>query len=284
MAGLVSSLAGALLVLAMLRDLFHTVFHPAGRSGLSSTVFRVVWRLTGKVGSRARTLAGPSAVVLVIALWSIGLIVGWALIYWPRMPESYLFAPGLSAAAQDGFLDALYYSWVTQATLGFGDIVPQTQPLRLLAPLQATIGFALFTLAVSWVLSIYPALHRQRAAAMKLGGICDSREQIDGVIPDAATASQLTRAADAIATCRVDFVQYPATLFFAAPADDLSLAAALPRLTELVSSDTGAQARVAASELKEALDLLASTLAEDLNADAQSTEQALAAFRDHSLP
>jgi hypothetical protein len=54
---------------------------------------------------------------------------------------------------------------VTLATLGYGDIVPTSDLLRVLVPLEALVGFALLTAALSWVISVYPALSRRRSLA-----------------------------------------------------------------------------------------------------------------------
>ena len=62
-------------------------------------------------------------------------------------------------------VDSLYASLVAVATLGFGDITPTTSWLRILVPLEALIGFAVLTAGLSWVLSVYPVLHRRSSFA-----------------------------------------------------------------------------------------------------------------------
>ena len=49
-----------------------------------------------------------------------------------------------------------------------GDGAPLTTRLRILAPLQALVGFANFTAAISWLFSIYPALARRRHLAREI--------------------------------------------------------------------------------------------------------------------
>ena len=61
----------------------------------------------------------------------------------------------------------LYLSLVTLVTLGYGDIVPTSDWLRILQQLEALTGFAIVTASLSWVISIYPALGRRRALANK---------------------------------------------------------------------------------------------------------------------
>ncbi|GHJ96883.1 hypothetical protein SNE510_64020 [Streptomyces sp. NE5-10] len=60
---------GALLVLVILRDVFHTLWHPTRHGGLSRVVMRTVWRVSAHRGSRWRPagLAGPLGLVAVFA-------------------------------------------------------------------------------------------------------------------------------------------------------------------------------------------------------------------------
>ena len=62
---------------------------------------------------------------------------------------------------------ALSIALVTVATLGFGDILPADPVLRVVAPVQALVGFVLLTAAISWVLQVYPPLGRRRALARR---------------------------------------------------------------------------------------------------------------------
>lgn len=279
------SIVGAFLVLAVLRDVFHTLFHPAGQGTLAQWVFRATWTATAPPTSRARALAGPLAMVLVIALWTLILVIGWALIYWAAMPANFIFASALNAEQQDGFIDALYFAWVTQSTLGFGDIAPTAGALRVLVPLQATIGFGLFTVAVTWVLSIYPALKRQRGAASLAHAIRESHDR-SGLplheLPQAALARQFEQLAEAISSLRVDYLQYTFTFYFAPPGSSTSLAAELPQLYEIAHAERlSAEAALAAHTLASSIDSLAQMLSEQfLPMELAETRAVLGAVRD----
>lgn len=246
-------------------------------------VFRVVWGLTGRVGGRA--LAGRFALVLVIALWVVASVVGWALIYLPAMPGSFVLASGLVAGDEDGFIDAAYYSWVTQSTLGYGDIAPEDDVLRLLAPLQATLGFGLFTMVVSWGLSIYPALQRQRACASAAHAMRTAYHRL--AIPAAdihptTLARELEQVGQLLHAVRVDYVQYPSTFYFAPPAPTVSVAHAVPFLVALADPDRyPAEVRPAAEQLSASLELFATAIAEQHLGESGDRDDALAAYRRH---
>ena len=126
---------GAACVLVALRDVFDTLFHPHGRAIVSRTLIRVVWRIARRVARRDHRLlsvAGPVAFLIVIGAWGTLVLVGFAFMILPQLPEGFSFDPGLDPAAQDGFEDALYVSMVNLVSLGTGDIVPTLDGFRLL--------------------------------------------------------------------------------------------------------------------------------------------------------
>lgn len=125
----------------------------------------------------------------MIAVWGLLLVVGWALIYWPHLPSGFLLGTGLAASEQGSFVDALYVSLVTLGTLGYGDIAPRAEWLRLAAPLQAFIGFAFLTAAISWVLSVYPVLTRRRSLAHDVALVDESASARTLAVTDLPTAS-----------------------------------------------------------------------------------------------
>jgi hypothetical protein len=205
---------GVVLVLAALRDIFHTIWHPSGRGRLSRWIMRAVWRV-GRGRRALRRLTGPLAMVVVVLAWVLLILLGWALVYWPHLPDGFVFGGSLDPAHRAGLLDAVYLSTVTLATLGFGDIVPTADWLRIAVPVQALIGFALLTAAVSWVLQVYPALTRRRALAVRLSLL--SRVDTLGRVADPQStlaASLLKHVAVGLALLRVDVTQYAETYYF----------------------------------------------------------------------
>ena len=276
---------GALLILVTLREVFHMLFHPSGQGGITMGVFRGVWAVTGKLGDRARSMSGPFAMVIVIALWIGALIAGFSLVYWPSMPESFIYSSPLEPQAEDDYIDALYYSWVTQSTLGYGAIAPGPGVFRVIAPLQATLGFALFTLFVTWVLSVYPALHRQRSTASSIHALRLAHQRAvpaDSLHPT-TLARQMEQLSQVVNQVRVDFIQYPSTFYFAAPGHTLGLAHGLPFLAGLARSDgRDEETRPAAEQLATSVDLLAAALAEQhLSMAGAGTAEVLRAYRRH---
>src|SRR5215208_7316819 len=191
------TLAGAALVLLVLRDAFEALFHPDGRTVLSRAIMRGSWRLFHRLCARrpgTLPLAGPFTLVTIVSSWAVLLAVGWALILWPHFPDGFRFATELgSPENQRSFIDALYISLVTLGTIGYGDISPASDALRLLVPVEALVGFALLAAVVSWLLSVYPALSRRRSLAYEITLLREATE-------DAPNGDFVRRQADSAET------------------------------------------------------------------------------------
>ncbi|MER6629902.1 potassium channel family protein [Streptomyces sp. NPDC000987] len=283
------SLTGAAVVLIILRDVFHTLWHPTRHGGLSRVVMSLLWRLStrGRRSSRTAGLAGPVGMVTVVATWTCAVAMGWALVYWPHMPDAFAFSGGLEPSEHSGPVDALYLSLVTIATLGLGDIAPSAGWLRIVAPLESLVGFALLTATVSWILGIYPALARRRALALRISQLrrADPTAGRAGHDVGAAVLGQL--AADIARVC-VDFLQYPESYYFHDGSGDISLALTLGHAADLVERTRRAEhpdTRSAAAVLATALDDLATVLDQRFLHTGGTWQRVLAAYaRDHGSP
>lgn len=259
MTGWLVSLLGGLVVLVVLRDIFHTLLHPGGHGQLSRALMRSTWWIARRTGRTGMGLSGPLTLLSVIVTWAGLMILGWALIYLPHVPDSFSYATGLDPAERSTLVDALYLSLVVGATLGFGDIVPQIGWLRLVTPLEAVMGFALFTASVTWILQVYPALGRRRALAVRLRLLTDQPD-VAGTLP----APVLHALAAELVAVRVDLEQYTETYYFHdRPAT--SLARVLPATVALAQADAAdaqPERAVAGRALLGALDDLATLLDE----------------------
>ncbi len=292
----VLGLVGVGLNVLILRDMFHTIFAPRGSGMVSEWAARTIWRAMRLVSKRRTgrlALAGPLAMVAIILLWAGGLALGWACLIYPHLPDQFLLSSGMAPEGNDDFVDALYLSLVTLATLGYGDITPGATWLRLVAPVEALIGFSLFTAAISWIMSVYPALARRRhlAREVSLVGRSETGAGIALSDVDPGTYGGLLRdMAGQIVSVRDDFVQFPITYFFWIADAEAALGPALHRLTRLArngSTDLDPGVRLSAALLVGALEDLATHLAESqLKIDATAGLDAVldAYAADHLRP
>ena len=164
------------------------------------------------------SLAGPVAFVTVIATWAGLLVLGWALVFWPHMPGSFRFDAGIEAAGSD-FVHALNVSLVTLTTLGFGDITPTSDALRLILPLEALLGFGLLSASISWLVSIYPALSRRRSLAYEISLLRAAEAEgdlsLDALTPDVAER-MLAELTSRLVAVERDLVHFPISYYFSA--------------------------------------------------------------------
>lgn len=279
---------GSLLIGAALRDIFATLWHPRGLGTICRLLFSLIWRVLGALDGRGRLLnsAGPVAMVSTVLVWSAMTVLGWAAIYLPHMPDGFYFSTALPPTVASEPVAALYLSLVTVATLGYGDITPAYPALRMLIPVQALIGFVLFTAAISWVLQLYPALSRRRAAAQRITMMADTG--VVAVLPRAepGTAIQLLGSVtEALTTLELDVMQYQETYFFRDAEPALSCAAALsfvPELAAAGSSSDSMEVRWAADMLDTQAERLANRLdAQYLHTGAGTHEVFDAFAQDH---
>ncbi|MEJ7713542.1 MAG: potassium channel family protein [Pyrinomonadaceae bacterium] len=166
-----STTLGLLLLLLVAYDVYATILHARKRPGpISDTLNRIIWRAARAVAFRFNrqrrhqllNAVGPLLLPSLIGMFIVLLVTGFALIYWPRMPSHFSVDPEATSPA---WIEALYFSGTTLTTVGFGDISPIATSMRLVAFIECTSGFALISLAVTYLLTVYGALERKRAIA-----------------------------------------------------------------------------------------------------------------------
>jgi hypothetical protein len=289
--GVAATIIGVAMVALAGRDAFDALFHPEGRATFARLIARAVWRAFRRAGPGHPlfVLGGPVALVAVIATWAGLLIVGWALIFWPHMPDGFQFQPGVESAGSD-LVHALNVSLVTLTTLGFGDITPKAEALRLIVPLEALIGFGLLTASISWLLLIYPVLARRRSLAYEIwllhAAESDTGLAADRLEPAAAERIYADLTSRLVAVER-DLVNFPITYYFEEGDARFSLPAVAPYVLELArrgtSDGTPDRLRLRADLLLRAVCDLGRTAAKLFHGDAEGRpDDMLRAYaRDH---
>ncbi|WP_209307556.1 potassium channel family protein [Geodermatophilus sp. DF01-2] len=233
-------------------------------------------------------LSGPLGMVLVVLTWAILVVIGGALVHWPHLDDGFSLGSGLDPDRRGGFLDAVYVSLVTTATLGFGDIVPTAAWLRVVLPIQAFIGFALLTAAVTWVLQLYPALIRRRTLAVRLATLREVDTAAMLTSPDGTLAVQvLAGLADSFAQARVDVTQYAETYYFREYSADAALAAMVTVAADLADAASRAPSvdvRLAGDLVAHAVDDYLAVLGQQfLGVDGDAADRMRAYAADHGF-
>ena len=165
---ILAGLTGVLLVLGVLRDSFETIILPRRVSGvrMSKVFYRVTWRPWAAVarrmplGDRRETflsIYGPLSLLVLLVLWGVVLIAGFALVLWGSN-----FDPALSPFGH------LYVSGTTFTTLGIGDFVPHTDLARFVTVVEAGTGFGFLAVVISYLPILYQSFSRRETAISML--------------------------------------------------------------------------------------------------------------------
>lgn len=163
----VITIIGVLVVFAVLLDAFETVVLPRRvrrQYRLTSWFYRRTWVPWRKITTHIKSPSqrenflgyfGPLSLLVLLGLWAATLIFGFALMQYGAGEHFQLSGEPIT------FGRLLYHSGETFFTLGYGDIVPTSPFARLLAVLEAGMGFGFLGTVVGYLPTIYAAFSRR---------------------------------------------------------------------------------------------------------------------------
>lgn len=289
---IVWTVLGVLLIALALRDIFDVLFHPLGRGMIARRVVRSIAAVVRKMpwgDGNLGLLVGPFSYIAVVGTWAGLLVVGWALVFLPQMPQGFHFDPGLDPSQHSGFLDAIYVSLVNLTSLGYGDISPASSGMRLLGPIETMFGLGLLTASISWLLSIYGAISRRDSLAHEVHLARKAEERLGEKLADAdpeLLEGMLAGFSDQLIRARRDLIHFPIVHYFRTEDEERALAGLLPFLGDL-ADEAGEKSRphslrVRAEILRMAIDDFAETLRWRLLMPGESTDETLRNYQsDH---
>ena len=167
------TIAGITILVLVFYDIYATILRATKHSGPFSTLLnRGLWwiatRSTQTLDRRRRhrvlSIIGPLLMPLIITSFILLLLTGFALLYLPRMGTEFKID---DAANGNAVFQAFYFSGVTFLTIGYGDILPISGMTRVLALIEGAAGIAIFSLSITYLLTVYRALERKRTVALK---------------------------------------------------------------------------------------------------------------------
>jgi hypothetical protein len=289
------TMLAVVLIVLTLRDVVHELFHPATHGSISRAISRAIWWSTRLLGRRWRGAllhAGPSIMLSVLVSWTLLLAVGWALLYWPRLPTGYHVESSLPLRAVSGFRAALYVSLSTMTNLGAPDFAPRDDSLRFFTMIEALVGPVLITAWITWVLSIYPVLADRRVFTGEVALLRrdePSATEAIGHLSPIVLGEALRSLSEKLLRIHASLLQSRVTYYFQNQPQDSTLAGQLPWVLEL-----GREAvRVGADEavrhrgrfLCSALEALAADIGKQfLSLEGATTDELLRALQnDHMV-
>jgi len=176
---LVEQIAGAVVMLVTLLDVFLTVLYArAGTSLLSPVVshatwavFRLVSRPFGANRGRVLSFCGPVLLVALIFVWAAGLTLGAALIMHPHLGGGIRASQG---STPRDFMSALYAAESSLSIVGSSDFKPQSGAFQALYMFNSLIGTSVISLVLTYVMQIYNALKSRNALGLAIQTLSDN--------------------------------------------------------------------------------------------------------------
>ena len=166
-------IAGLFCCLGVALDAFQTIIlprRPTGRLQITRIFFIATWAPWVLMAERARntkvreqiySVYGPLSLLLLLLLWALLLICGFAMFYFSmRSPfGDVMMGHDASALAQLG--TDLYVSGTTLFTLGLGDVVPHSLFARALIIFESGVGLGFVALVIGYLPVLYQAFSRR---------------------------------------------------------------------------------------------------------------------------
>lgn len=164
-------IAGSVVIAIILWDAFEAIILPRRvmrRVRLTRLFYLYTWMVLSALARRMRSVKrrekylgvfGPLSLIMLLSLWAVGLIFSFAMINWAL--ETQLAVPAGAHAPPTSFGTYLYMSGVTFFTLGFGDVVPLGRLGRILAVMEAGMGFGFLAIVIGYLPVLYQAFSRR---------------------------------------------------------------------------------------------------------------------------
>ena len=166
---LLVGICSILLIFGILWDVFEVIILPrrvSRRVRLTILIYLLTWKPWSLIARHMRndgrregflSFYGPLSLILLLVVWIIGLIVGFAMLQWSLGSS----VSGIGEAS--GFPTDLYMSGTTFITLGLGDVIPRTGLARLVTVIEAATGFGLLAVVIGYFPVLYQAFSQREA-------------------------------------------------------------------------------------------------------------------------
>ena len=162
---------GVLLLALTFWDLFETVVVPRPTPGwfrIGRYFVRGSWRglralhdgRPERSYDRVLGLFAPAATVALLFVWLVSLILGYGLIMWALRDELRPVPADLGTT--------MYFAATSLLTIGFGDIVAEGAPARIIIITAAISGLGVVALVVTFLFSLYGSYQRREIQVVAL--------------------------------------------------------------------------------------------------------------------
>jgi hypothetical protein len=239
--------AGFLTLCAVLQDAFEVMLLPRRvkrRWRLTRYFFNWSWIVWVSVANlvpegprRERFLGvyGSLAMTLLFSFWAIALILAFGALQWAAQQA------GGARPASD-LAEQIYLSGVTFFTLGYGDVVPHTAPARVLAVVEAGVGFGLIAVVIGYLPVLYQLFSRREAHILQLDARAGSPPSATTLLARHAESGGLDRVDEILRAWEIwgaelleSHLSYPMLAYYRSQHHDQSWLAALVAIMDACS-------------------------------------------------
>ncbi len=226
-------------------DLFETVVVPRPTPGwfrIGRYLVRGSWRglrairdgRPGRSYDRVLGLFAPAATVALLGAWLVTLIVGYGLILFALRDELRPVPSDLGST--------LYFAATSVLTLGFGDIVADGAPARIIITAAAVSGLGAVALVVTFLFSLYGSYQRREVQVVALQAAAGAPPSAVALLETYAQLGLVERIPDLFIEWQRwavevldSHVAYPLLGFFRSSHDNLSWISALGSVLDAAS-------------------------------------------------
>lgn len=156
----------------VLHDVFNTVILPRpspARYRPAGLLTRWGWRVWRRYADRSRTpeqregrlgIFAPAIVMLLLGVWIVLLITGFALLMHALADQIRPPLPDLGTA--------LYFAAISLLTIGYGDFVPVGAVARAVSVAAGGVGLGIVALTITYLFSLYGSFQRRELLVVTL--------------------------------------------------------------------------------------------------------------------
>jgi len=235
---LLAVIPGLALILIILWDAFETIILPrrvTRRFRLTRFFYQTVWAPWSALARSLRNskrrekvlgLFGPLSLLMLLVLWALGLILGYAIVLWSLNATLDIPSPTFS--------DYFYLSGTTFFTLGYGDVVPMLSLGRMISVIEAANGFGLLAIVIGYLPVLYQAFSRREVNISLLDARAGSPSSATEMLRRHAESGRLGELSSVLhewerwaAELLESHLSYPVLCYFRSQHDNQSWLAAL---------------------------------------------------------
>ncbi|WP_017730321.1 potassium channel family protein [Nafulsella turpanensis] len=175
---LLFSLGVLLVVFTLVDALWTSLWVDGGAGPFARRMSQGLWSVTQKVvkdyNHRTLSLAGPGIHTITVVAWVLMLWGGWVMVFASDY-DSLKYSRPHGSTDLSGII---YFVAYTLSSMGNGDYYPATDGWEVAASFTTVSGIFMFTLVVSFLMSVVQGVTQKRSLAGQIAGLGKTSEEI----------------------------------------------------------------------------------------------------------